>query len=149
MHQATILLVDDDHDTRELLATWLEQAGYRVAQHSTGEAALVALDGEPFDLLVASIHMKPVHALHLLRHVRQAALPLNVIVMTPYPSRETAVQAQADGAFDYLILPFVPAEFMARVQDALGAPPGTVSFELGPIEREFERYPWFTRKRAT
>jgi len=119
MPQAKILMADNDLDTLELLVGTLEEAGYQVQPCTTGESALAALKETQFDLLIAEILMRPVGGLDLLRHVREAELPLNVILMTPYPTPETIEAAYQGQAFDYFVKPFALSRFREQVARAL------------------------------
>jgi DNA-binding NtrC family response regulator len=121
MLQAKILLVDNDTDTRNLLAGVLEEAGYNVDPRASGEEALAALEQETYNLLLAEIRMRPTGGLQLLEHVRQAGLPMNVIVMTPFPSDQTREAARQGGAFEYLVKPFSLARFREQVREAIDA----------------------------
>lgn len=121
MPPARILLADNDTDTRELLVGILEDAGYEVQPCATVESALEALKEARFDLLIAEIRMRPVGGLDLLRHVRAAGLPINVILMTAYPRPETIEAARQGQAFNYLVKPFSLQRFREQVAQALNS----------------------------
>jgi len=116
-----ILVVDDELDTRTLIADVLEEEGYDVRTCATAEQALALLDQEPFDLILSDIKMPGIDGIELLRRVRARGLDTFVILITAYASVETAVQALRGEAFDYLTKPFSLAELRQRVRHALRA----------------------------
>ncbi len=114
-----ILVVDDDADTCALLVDVLEDEGYTVFPHISGERARDALKRERFDLILADIKMPRVTGLDLLQHVRRMGLDTKFILMTAYASLDTALEALRGEAFDYLIKPFPLGELRERVREAL------------------------------
>lgn len=126
--QATgkLVVVDDDAGLREMLTAWLEHAGFAVTACADGRAALEALDGDTFDAVLSDIRMPGMEGLELLRAVRDKDLDLPVVLLTGGPSLETAVEALAWGALDYLIKP-VRAE---RLLETMGR-----AVKLGALAR--------------
>ena len=100
-----VLVVDDDAAHAEATAESLERAGFAVRIAANGAEGLKAVDAEPFDVLVTDLVMRDVSGLELLRRARARWTDIEVIVMTGYPSYETAVEALNEGAFDYITKP--------------------------------------------
>ncbi len=69
-----VLVVDDDPDTRELFTFVLKEKGAAVSVTASAQAALVALQATPFDLLVSDIGLPNVDGFTLLRQVRALAV---------------------------------------------------------------------------
>ncbi len=94
----TVLLVEDDHDVRELLAELLISLGYGVVQADDGVAALTALDGgRPIDLLFTDVVMPGgLSGYELARECRRRRPNLKVIYTTGY-SDEVAAEASGPG----------------------------------------------------
>ena len=91
---ARVLLVDDDHTTREVLAIHLEDAGYQVETAAGAAEALALLDAEPaFDALLTDLSMPGMDGLALIRTARQRFPGLQALLLTG-----TAVD---DAAFDF------------------------------------------------
>lgn len=115
-----VLVVDDDADTRALVADILEADSYEVQCCRNGTLALKVLDNHHFDLILSDIRMPgAITGIDLLLHVRRLNLDTEVILMTAYASVETAVQALRGEAFDYLTKPFSLKELRKTVRHAV------------------------------
>jgi two-component system cell cycle sensor histidine kinase/response regulator CckA len=114
----TILIVNDDADQRELLATVLTLAGAIVHQAGDGaEAFAAALDLEP-DAIVTDVNMPRMDGIALCRAVRADADLRDVpVLLVSAISRDSAAAAEgfAAGADDYLELPYEPMRLVAKV----------------------------------
>ena len=104
-----LLLVDDDDDTRELIAELLEQAGATVARAPSAPDALAILQVEPPHVLISDIGMPGEDGYSLLRRVR--ALPAErggdtpAIALTAYARAEDVRAAAAAGFQLHLVKP--------------------------------------------
>jgi len=116
---ASILVVDDAADTREVLQRNLVDGGHRVLTAPDVGAALRILDETPIDLIVTDLKMPKVSGLDLVHHVRDNRPDVEVIMMTGYASIGGAVEAVHAGAVDYLAKPFTDGELLAAVDRAL------------------------------
>jgi two-component system response regulator HydG len=116
---ASILVVDDAADTREVLQRNLVDGGHRVLTAPDIGAALRILDETPIDLIVTDLKMPKVSGLDLVHHVRDNRPDVEVIMMTGYASIGGAVEAVHAGAVDYLAKPFTDGELLAAVDRAL------------------------------
>jgi two-component system, NtrC family, response regulator HydG len=119
MNHASVLIVDDAADTREVLQRNLAARGYRVFTSPDVAGALRTLDEVPVDLVVTDLKMPRVGGLDLVRHVRENLPDVEVIMMTGYASIGGAVEAVQAGALDYLAKPFTDDELFAAVDRAL------------------------------
>jgi type II secretory ATPase GspE/PulE/Tfp pilus assembly ATPase PilB-like protein/CheY-like chemotaxis protein len=119
MEQASILVVDDDEDTRELLDRILSRAGYRVIQASDGGEALLKLGCESMDLILSDIHMPSLDGLKLLEIVHQQGLDVPVVLLTAEPSKEAEARSREMGAADYLRKPIKKDLLLETIQKAL------------------------------
>jgi len=116
---AKILLVDDSPDTLEILQRNLSSQKY-VAYTAPGVAdAIQFLNSNPVDLVVTDMKMPQASGLDLIRHVRENFKDTEIMMITGYPSIESAVQAVKLGAEDYLAKPFTDEELYAAVQKIL------------------------------
>jgi DNA-binding response OmpR family regulator len=116
--EAQILLVEDDHMTRQLLASVLEDAGHVVTPAADGAVALRLLEEQRFDVVVTDIRMREIDGVEVLNAARGLSAPPEVILLTGYGSLETAVAALRAGAFNYLIKPCVSTELIECVERA-------------------------------
>jgi CheY-like chemotaxis protein len=114
------ILIADDDDTF-LLSTCdlLRREGFVCEAVSNGRAAAEALERRHFDLLIADIRMAGNGNLELLRAVQERESALPVIIVTGYPSVETAVEAIDLRVEAYLVKPFDFYQLRDRVAAAV------------------------------
>ena len=106
-----ILLVDDDNEMRNMLEVFLKAHGYSIDTVDGVDAALKLMESNDYDIMLLDKNMPGIDGnreggLDLLRHVRSQSLSSEVIMMTGYPTAETAIEALRLGAFDYIPKPF-------------------------------------------
>lgn len=114
-----ILVVEDERSMRDLLGLMLRKEGYDVATADCAEAAEEQLKRAIYDLVVTDISMPGRSGLELLGHVRQAATGTEVILMTAFGSKQTAIEALNHGAAYYVEKPFDLDEMKAVVRKTL------------------------------
>ncbi len=114
-----ILLVDDSPDTLEVLERNLTLQGYSVATAPGVAEAVRMLRKTPFDVVVTDLKMPGASGLELVRHVRENHRYTEVLMITGYPTVESAIQAVKIGAEDYLSKPFTGEELTAAVERAV------------------------------
>ncbi len=116
----SILVVDDDHETCELLREVLGEAGYQVVTSGSGEEALEIGRRECFDVILSDMKLGPsVNGLDVLRAYKSIQPESEVILITAFGTMETAIEAVKAGAFDYLSKPFKIDEVLLQVKRAL------------------------------
>ena len=103
--QAKLLIVDDDHAHRTMLATLLGGWGYTPHEADDGSTAVEAVRESPFDLVLMDIRMLKVSGLEALVQIKEFNPAIPIIIMTAFSSVETAVEALKAGAYDYLTKP--------------------------------------------
>jgi len=116
---ASILVVDDEREMRQLLKDILEEEQYRVVLASDGQEALTRMESEKFPVVVTDLRMKGMNGFDLLGHVVQKHPESNLIMMTAFGTVESAVEAMKHGAFHYLTKPVKANELLVTVQKAL------------------------------
>jgi len=102
----SILIVDDEKDTLELLDRFFSVEGYDVVGVLSGAEALEAARGQEFDLLITDLNMPEMDGISLLREMRSVSPKTVGIVITGFASVDTAVEAMKIGARDYVSKPF-------------------------------------------
>jgi len=117
--QAHTLVVDDETNIREALATILEKRGYAVRTAGTGEEALEMLDVAPADLVLTDLKMPGMGGMSFLRRLKEKWPDTEVLIMTAFGSIDTAVEAMRSGAYDYLTKPIDRERFPVVVEKAL------------------------------
>jgi len=123
----TVLLVEDDSDMRELLASALRRDGYTVIEAADGDDALEwlglgALEGEPRrwpELLVSDIRLPFFSGLDILEGLSLAMKRVPVVMITGFGDAETHARALGLGATCVLDKPFDLIDFRYAVRAAL------------------------------
>ncbi|MBF0625079.1 MAG: sigma 54-interacting transcriptional regulator [Magnetococcales bacterium] len=100
-----ILVLDDEPRIRELFESVLAGAGHDVLGVATLPAALEALERRSWDLILTDIMLGCDSGVALLQEVRRRGLDCPVVLITGYPTHQTAAAALRLGAFDYLAKP--------------------------------------------
>ncbi|MFQ5807747.1 MAG: sigma-54-dependent transcriptional regulator [Phycisphaerae bacterium] len=132
-----VLIVEDEGLIRWSLRQKFEERGYRVTEAETGKAALEALDGKIFDLLVLDYKLPDMNGLEVLRRVRAEDHDSVAIMMTAYSTVERAVEAIKLGAFDYITKPFQMEQLLFAVDKALETT--KLRREVRELRRHLER----------
>jgi DNA-binding response OmpR family regulator len=117
---ARILLVEDEVDLRDAMATALTIDGHDVATAADGDAALEALAQASRNLVVLDIGLGAgPDGVEVCRRLRQIDADVYVMMLTAYDSEADVIGALEAGADDYLIKPVGIAELRSRVRAAL------------------------------
>ncbi|MBS3763064.1 MAG: sigma-54-dependent Fis family transcriptional regulator [Planctomycetes bacterium] len=114
-----VLVVDDEEVIRDSCREVLEREGLSVAEAENAPAALDVLDQERWDVVLLDLKMPGVSGLEALKKIKNRDSEPVVIVITGYPSVQTAVEAMKWGAMDYLTKPFDCEKLTATVGRAL------------------------------
>jgi DNA-binding NtrC family response regulator len=117
----TVLVVDDDKNTREGLKLALEPEGYNVLLAAEAQKALEILRGEDVDLMLTDLRMPGIDGLKLTQLTRKISQKTQVIILTAYGTVETAVEAMQQGAYNYLTKPVNLDNLKMLVEQALSA----------------------------
>jgi DNA-binding response OmpR family regulator len=118
MDYATLLLVDDDVDLLHLLRRRFERDGYEVLATEGGRQALLALERQVPDLVVADIRMPEMNGFQLAEEIKKRG-DIPIIFLTSVGDTGTRVEGIRRYAEDYLVKPFDYRELLARVQRVL------------------------------
>jgi class 3 adenylate cyclase len=143
---ATVLVVDDDENNRDVLGRVLQLQGYTVVLAASGPEALELVGSTPVDLVLLDIMMPEVSGLDVLKALRAShprdALP--VIMATAKDQPKDMVGALEMGANDYVTKPLDFAVVMARIEGQL-----SLKRAMGEIRRlneELQRRNQFIRR---
>lgn len=101
-----ILIVDDEEVVRSGVARVLKRKALEVSMASDGLEALEMMTEESFDVVFLDIKMNGMDGMEVLRQIRRDHPAVLVIMITGFPSVETAVECLKAGAVDYLMKPF-------------------------------------------
>lgn len=114
---ASILVVDDERDIRELVEVLLQRAGHRVRTASDGRSGLRSLYADPPDLVILDITMPGLDGWQTLERIRDLS-DVPVLVLTARSAELELVRGLRSGCDDYVVKPFRRQELLARI-DAL------------------------------
>jgi DNA-binding NtrC family response regulator len=112
-----ILIVDDEASMRESLRDWLTDSGYPVEISPDGETALNLISEKDYGLLILDLKLPGKNGIEVLKEARQRHPGLKGIIITAFPSVDTAVEAIREGAIDYLPKPFTLSELERLVAE--------------------------------
>ena len=121
-----ILVLDDVMDAGTLIKLILERKGHKVAVFTEEEEALAYMRSHPVDVAILDIRLKKMSGIDVLEELKKISARTQVIMLTGYPTLETARQAQEWGAFDYCIKPIDKDELEEKVASALAEVPPPV-----------------------
>jgi len=117
--KATILIVDDESDVREVLEEYFTSHGYAaIGAESAGAARAIAAQ-RPIDLALVDIHMPGEDGLSLARHLRERYASTAIVMLTSASTVVDRIVGLEMGADDYVPKPFDPRELLARVKSVL------------------------------
>jgi len=111
-----ILIVEDEAVMRESLRDWLTDSGYQVETAKEGEEALKAIAQQDFSIALLDMKLPGKDGIEVLRKAREKSPELKGIIITAYPSLESAVV----GAVDYLPKPLDLNQLEKLISDILG-----------------------------
>jgi two-component system response regulator ResD len=115
---ARVLVVDDESMVRDVLARYLEQAGYQVSTADDGETALSVFGETQPDLVLLDLMLPMIDGFEVFRRMREGS-STPVIMLTARGDETDRVVGLELGADDYVTKPFSPREVVARVQAVL------------------------------
>src|SRR5579862_2584121 len=100
-----VLIVDDEQRQREIYRDILQGEGYQAETAASGESAIRMLDQSRFDLVITDLNMAGMTGLQLLSEILKDDPTIAVIMITGYPSIQSAVEATRKGVYQYLEKP--------------------------------------------
>jgi DNA-binding NtrC family response regulator len=105
MLNGSILVVDDEVRQREIYRDILQDEGYDSETAPSGESALKLLGQKRFDLVITDLNLTGMTGVQLLMEIVQADPTVAVILITGYPSIQSAIEATKKGVYAYLEKP--------------------------------------------
>ena len=100
-----IMIVDDEENILKVMQHSLQDKGHNVAVFSDAENAIEEIKKEAYDLIITDMKMPKLSGIELVKMAKKISPKTDLIVMTGYPSVETAVECMKHGASDYLAKP--------------------------------------------
>lgn len=113
-----VLLVEDESNIRNLVATMLDTSGYQTLIAESCAVAKTIYDSYLPDLIILDLGLPDADGMCFLEYVRRDS-PTPIIVLSARTTEKDKVTALDMGANDYVTKPFSSAELLARVRSAL------------------------------
>jgi two-component system response regulator ResD len=132
---ATVLVVDDEPTIVEIVGRYMERAGFETYTAPDGYKALDAATAHRPDLVVLDVMLPGIDGIEVMERLQERpGPPIAVILLTARGEESDRLVGLRNGADDYVVKPFSPAELVARVEAVLRrvAPPAAAE-EAPPI----------------
>ena len=117
--KATLLIVDDEPDVREVLEEYFSAHGYATLGAESASVAKVLAAEHSIDLALVDINMPGEDGLSLARHLRERYARIAIVMLTSAATVVDRIVGLEMGADDYVPKPFDPRELAARVKSVL------------------------------
>ncbi len=122
--EVKILVVDDDEDSKNLIANVLQEFGYVVNTSGDLKNAIKLMKSNKYEIVITDKNMPGTQnntegGMDLLRFVKKELPETEVIMVTGYATIETAIEAMKLGAFDYIHKPFSVKELKSKIKRLL------------------------------
>ena len=117
--KSNVLIVDDDEVVRLSHLRSLKSVACDAETADDGEDALRMMERQPFDVVLLDLRMPGLDGMSVLRTIKQRWPASEVVVITGYPTIETAKEAVRLGAHDYLAKPVGPVEVINATGNAI------------------------------
>ena len=142
--KANVLIVDDEEVVRLSHLRSLAGANYRTEAARNGLEAIELLRQHPFDLVFLDLRMPEMDGISLLRTIKQEWPDCEVVIITGYPTIDTAKQAVRLGAYHYLVKPIAPNDVVKAADDALTHKAWALRMEVPASDsiRKLNNRPW-------
>ncbi|MCK5803554.1 MAG: response regulator, partial [Lentisphaeria bacterium] len=114
-----ILVLDDDSDTLEILSHMLSTEDKHVETTTSPAQAMDLLARKSFHILLLDLKMPDMNGIEVLQRIREKDRDLAVIILTAYPSVETAVASLKGGVSDYVEKPIDKDKLLDAVQSII------------------------------
>ena len=118
---AKVLVLDDVFDAVNLMKRILKETGHDVVGFTEEEDALNYARSNPVDLAILDIKLKKISGLDVLEELKKIAPSMRAIMLTGYPTVETAQAALKLGAAAYCVKPIDNDELEEKVEEVLRA----------------------------
>ncbi len=115
----SILVVDDDKATLQILERILQKQGYNVDIAETGREAEAKVTNKPFDLALIDVKLPDTDGIDLLGEIHRIRPKMVKIVITGFASMENGIRAMEVGADAYLVKPVTSEELLKVVEQKL------------------------------
>lgn len=117
--KSSIMVVDDEILIRDLLFDFLTAKGAEVHLAENGKKAMELIEQCDFQVALIDLKMPEIDGLEVTSALCRKKPQVPVIIMTAYPSMDSAIDSIRQGVFDYIVKPFKIAELFEILSKAL------------------------------
>lgn len=119
-----VLIIEDEEKLAQALKEGLEQEGFSADYVLDGEKGQrrIEMYHANYDLVILDLMLPKKDGIAVLKNIRQEEITIPVLILTAKDTTEDIVLGLESGADDYLVKPFSPKEFFARVKALLRRP---------------------------
>jgi DNA-binding NtrC family response regulator len=114
-----ILIVDDEKNIVNILSELLKRWGYNPIQATSGKEALEKFNDLSIDLVITDMVMPEMDGLSLINKILEIRPNTIIMMLTGYPSFDSAVQSIRGGAYDYLAKPINSEELKYKIEKCM------------------------------
>jgi two-component system OmpR family response regulator len=119
MTKTRVLIVDDEPNIRDLLATSLRFAGFDIKTAANGTAAVAAVTESEPDIILLDVMLPDMNGFSVTKKLRSAGIQAPILFLTARDEVEDKITGLTVGGDDYLTKPFSLDEVVARIQAIL------------------------------
>jgi two-component system OmpR family response regulator len=119
MTKTRVLIVDDEPNIRDLLATSLRFAGFEIQTAANGTAAVAAVTESEPDIILLDVMLPDMNGFSVTKKLRSAGIQAPILFLTARDEVEDKITGLTVGGDDYLTKPFSLDEVVARIQAIL------------------------------
>lgn len=119
LKKENILIVDDNYDMLELLQRNLKDLNFHSYKATSVIEAIDILKSSTIDLLITDLQMPEINGIELIKYADEHFPNIPKLVITGFPSVDTAINAVKSGALDYLTKPFTFEELKKSIHNCL------------------------------
>ncbi len=118
-NQNKILIIDDEKEILKSFSLWIENEGFTVFTADSGAKAIEVLKKHPVEVCLVDLKLGDENGIELARELKERDKFLKIIIITGYPSYNTAVESIKSGIFDYISKSELQREILAKINRAI------------------------------
>ena len=116
---SSIMVLDDVADAGTMIKRILERKGHSVTIFTEEKEALEHARSQEVDIAILDIKLKKISGVEVLRQIKDMRPDIEVVMLTGYPTLETAKEATSHGAREYLVKPIDKQELENKIAEIL------------------------------
>jgi DNA-binding NarL/FixJ family response regulator len=117
----SVLLVEDEKIIRDTISDDLIKEGYAVTTAENGEDGFKKYQAQPCDVVITDLIMEGMDGIELSKKLKHLDPDTPIMVLTGYPSIDTAIEALRLGVFDYILKPCERKELALKVANCFSS----------------------------